>query len=232
MNDTPVYVIWEKLRQRWWRPYRQGYTPNLLEAGVYTAEQLKEANLQAEDLARPLDEVLAEFELAGSVGERMLAEHPESLAFYALAIEPQCGTEGCTKLAEYAVLILDSEGRPPLSAHVCREHCKSMRNDVTSMGHEAGGEVEVTSYGPEPELKPEPGHGPHAPAFDALRKTIFEGMALENSERSATAMVLGQIGDMLMRGIEPEVVATVAASLGAGIVEKERLRERGPEDVS
>jgi hypothetical protein len=35
----PVYVIWSKLKNMWWRADHQGYTPHLEEAGNYTAHE-------------------------------------------------------------------------------------------------------------------------------------------------------------------------------------------------
>jgi len=34
-----VYVIWSFEHRQWWAPHYAGYTPNLAEAGRYTAEE-------------------------------------------------------------------------------------------------------------------------------------------------------------------------------------------------
>lgn len=39
MNDPLAYFIWSWEHRQWWRPDRQGYTPHLLEAGLYSASE-------------------------------------------------------------------------------------------------------------------------------------------------------------------------------------------------
>lgn len=39
MSGERDFVIWSHQHQQWWKPDRQGYTSNLLQAGLYTAEE-------------------------------------------------------------------------------------------------------------------------------------------------------------------------------------------------
>lgn len=86
MNDTtaddlpPLFVIWESSRQCWWAPGCKGYTPNLIAAGAYTAEELERANIErGVDEVVPLGDAIGQFMNAPRSGRNVLDAWGEDL---------------------------------------------------------------------------------------------------------------------------------------------------------